>query len=388
MLVKSLPARIQIILNCTFILFLFLPLLIFTITPIDKISQSEKRQLAVFPKVNQLAFSLTDFSKKFESYWNDHFGLRENIIAFNSNIQQKIFKKSPVKTVIQGKNGWLFFNIPSIVSDYLGISLPSSETLSYWLQTIENREKWLKKHNIHYLLLPVPSKMNIYPEYLPARYSLFKQGDGKTSLDLFFDYLDTQSDFKSIVHLKPIYFKVKEKTLLYHKTDTHWTWSGAHLAYTETLKKLKIWYPELEILPPTSLKSSRYKHSGDLALMLGSKSISSEKSTLIRVRKNSCSGKVSKLPHHDPTATKRHPMITTCDKANLTAVVVHDSFGSKLNPFLSQHFSRVTYVSMKDFDWLKEFLLIEKPDVFIHEQAARQIDMMLYDSWHLKEMLN
>lgn len=377
---------IRRILNCSFILLLFTPLIIYAISPVEEISQSEKRKLATFPKVNLQTFSIGSFSKKFESYWNDHFGLREYLIAINSMLQNDILNTSPVKYVIRGQEGWLFFNLQSVVSDFLGIHPPSQATLKKWTTTLENREKWLKIHNINYLLLPVPSKMNIYSEYLPNRYSLFRNNTGKTSFDLLFDHLKVKSDFSGIIQLKPIYLKEKTNDQLYYKTDTHWTWFGAHLAYIETIKKLNRWYPYLEALPESAIKLEGEKRQGDLAVMLGKKNFKTEISQRIQI-KNSCSSKMFKLPGHNGSETKRYPMVTTCETGNLTAVVSYDSFGPELFPYFSNLFQRVIYVSRRDFDWLKEFLLREKPDVFIQQQAARQIGNILNDSWELAEEL-
>ncbi len=367
--------------NFAFVLFLFVPLVVCILLPTSEVSLSEKRKLAPFPALESL--SLKTFTKQFESYWNDHFGFRGALIGINTTLQTKIFKKSPVRMVIKGNEGWLYFNIRSITLDFLGLSLPNKSDLEMWANNVKERDAWLTENNIHYVLLPVPSKMHIYPEYLPYRYSFFRQGDGKTSLDLILEYLNKKENSFKLLSLKNIYLKEKQTDQLYHKTDTHWTYRGAYLAYLEIMRKIQTWYPEIKPIEDTNMRSKRYKLRGDLAIMMGGRKVSSEES-LKYIINESCTGDMYKLPNHDPKTTQRHPMVTHCDTGKLTAVIVSDSFGSKLTPFLAQHFKKTIYVSMRDFVWLKEFLPKEKPDLFIHEQAARQLSGMLQDTWNLK----
>ncbi len=371
-------------LNCGFVLFLFLPLFIFAISPVREVSQSEKRKLAQFPKTELSSFSLRGFSKQFESYWNDHFGLRDKLVAFNGTLYREVFNKSFTKEVIQGKDGWLFFNYKSSVYDFLGMTAPTETTLRYWTTTLENREKWLLQHDIHYLVLPVPNKINIYSEYLPARYTFFRKGKNNTNLYRLFDYLEKNSNFSSIINLTPLYLKEKKNNQMYFKTDSHWTRQGAYLAYVEMIKKLNVWYPEIRVIPYTSLTHTKTQKKGDLANMMGTTPREQYKNVKIQ---NSCSGKMFKLPNHDPSTTKRHPQVTTCDKAELTAVVTYDSFGRFLFPYYAEHFRRVTYVSRYDTVWLKKFLQEEKPDVFIHQRTARKVGQILTDEWGLAEEL-
>lgn len=372
---------IRKIFNCGFVLFLFVPLFIYAISPVKEISLSEKRKLTRFPEIDLQSFSLTNFTRKLEAYWNDHFGLRDDLITFNTKLQQRLFSKSSVEKVIQGKEGWLFLNLDSIVSDFLGMNPPTEETLQTWTTTLEKREEWLAKHGIHYLVLPVPNKMNIYPEYLPARYTFFRQGDNKTNLDHLLDYSRKHSSFTGIIELSPVFFEKKKKRQLYYRGDSHWNERGAYLAYLEIIQKMKRWYPELSALSYSAVKRKKMKEKGDLANMMGK--VASAEQPQTKQDESACSGKMFKLPNHDPATTQRHPQVTTCEKAELTAVITYDSFLRFLVPHLSASFKRVTYVSRRDIAWLKNFLLKEKPDVFIHERVARKLEEVVHDDWGL-----
>lgn len=375
------------VINLSFVVILLIPVLVTFTLPAKEISLSENRKLADFPQFKRSSFTNGDFKKQFEQYWNDHFGLREKLVSANSYIQQKLFGKSPISKVIKGRDGWLYLNLSSTVSDYLGYSPQSEKTLHSWSQTLKNRESWLNSLGIQYFVLPAPSKLNVYPEYLPARYSFFRKNKSRTRLEQLLMYLDENSGFANIIDLRDAFSAGKTTDQLYFKTDTHWTWKGAYLAYKEVMMKLQRYYPELAIIPISALKLKNTARNGDLARILGTVNYSPESTQTIEI-KNSCSSEMFKLPGHNPKTTKRHPMVTTCDKAKLSAVVTYDSFGAFLFPYYSEHFSKVTYVSRYDSVWLKSYLEKERPDVFIHQRVARKLEGILYDSWGLDNNLD
>jgi alginate O-acetyltransferase complex protein AlgJ len=53
------------------------------------------------------------------------------------------------------------------------------------------------------------------------------------------------------------------------------------------------------------------------------------------------------------------------------AIVFRDSFGSRLVPFLSEHFSRVVYLWQNDFD--ADIVEREHPDIVIQEIVGRHL---------------
>jgi hypothetical protein len=64
------------LLIATFIIGLFLPLVL---THNRKESATEKRKLAEFPELKWDQKSMTKFPSQFESFFNDHFGLRDQL---------------------------------------------------------------------------------------------------------------------------------------------------------------------------------------------------------------------------------------------------------------------------------------------------------------------
>ena len=95
------PAAISVI----FLLFLLLPFCLFMVGPRKEISEAEKRKLAVFPEIVPTMTGLAEFPKKFDAFYRDHFGLRDNLIRLYNIISLKVFQVSPSDFVLKGREG-------------------------------------------------------------------------------------------------------------------------------------------------------------------------------------------------------------------------------------------------------------------------------------------
>jgi hypothetical protein len=72
-----------------------------------------------------------------------------------------------------------------------------------------------------------------------------------------------------------------------------------------------------------------------------------------------------------PTAEEGR-LVTEIPRSTLPrALVVRDSFASRLVPFLSEHFSRAVYLWQNDF--IPDDVLKSKPDVVIQEIVGRHL---------------
>ena len=72
------------------------------------------------------------------------------------------------------------------------------------------------------------------------------------------------------------------------------------------------------------------------------------------------------------------PMAYDCPTKSLRLVMLHDSFGKWLRPFLPEHFQRSVFVWQHDLpiSVFKAVVLKEKPDVVIEEIVERMIYYM------------
>ncbi len=90
-----------------FILLLYSPF-IYNISGIKIVDSSEQRTLIKKTIVN--INSLASFPNRYEKYFDDNFGLKNELIELNNILHVKLLGVSPVDKVTIGKNGWLFYS--------------------------------------------------------------------------------------------------------------------------------------------------------------------------------------------------------------------------------------------------------------------------------------
>src|SRR5271154_6088594 len=75
---------------------------------------NENRNLARFPTFNHTVGGMRDFVAGLESYYNDHFGFRHQLIAWNNLWKFVLFDESTLPDVVSGGEGWLYFSGPGM----------------------------------------------------------------------------------------------------------------------------------------------------------------------------------------------------------------------------------------------------------------------------------
>ena len=128
-----------------------------------KVSETEKRTLAQFPKIingGDGKFN-HNFPQEFNSWINDNIGFREFFGKINAKINFDLMKSSPSNSVHIGKNGWLFYTNDNNI-DIASGEYPIDEKI---LLDIKNEQEAIQKalaeKGIEYVLVLTPSKVSI-----------------------------------------------------------------------------------------------------------------------------------------------------------------------------------------------------------------------------------
>lgn len=230
----------------------------------DVESVIEKRTLANFPSLHTAEGEWnSSFIQDFENWFNDHVGLRQLLFEGNSRLMYDLFDTSAISKVEVGKEGWLYYtegsNLEIAAGLYPGLEEKDLEVLCAKLCMIRD---YLAEQGIDYVLFFPPSKVSIYPEYIPGDFSV-----RKTPVDIVEDYLETHSDLK-VIRLKEDLLKAKTESeeLLYFKTDTHWNAYGTYVGYQTIIRQLKDW--GMIQSDPAEVKLIREDTIRDLSKML------------------------------------------------------------------------------------------------------------------------
>jgi alginate O-acetyltransferase complex protein AlgJ len=360
--VDGLFAKLTIV---AFVIVLWLPLVRMNVSVSRDRENPEKRVLASKPGIDQLVPGrMQRFGRLFERYFNDNFGFRNTLIRINSILNMRTFGISPIRSVVAGEEGWLFYNNPDdgvSLNDYYGLASFNAAELSVLKRNITSMRRELAKRNVLFLFVMPASKHTIYPEYLPSRLGMMK---GAVSRADQVDVAWTSGDGKSddfFIDLRPSFVEAK-KTFpypLYYRLDSHWNDFGAFLCYREIMKRVRRSYPGTKTLDFSEyeISMSEKTGSGDLAHMMNMRGLLRDTEVTLKrigLRGDKERGRV-------PAASK--------------ALLFGDSFADRLKPYLVDTFPTCVCYGSQFID----LRAVEKnePDVVILEITERYLGELL-----------
>ena len=369
-----------------FVIILITPLIVWFVNNDENISATEKRELLQQPSIISFNHLINAYPNQFERYFNDQFGWRDQLVYYHNLLKLRLFDISPNIWVIAGLDGWFFFNDHGSYQDYLPSYLLDELHLERYVQILIDRSDWLESMGSHYLVLPIPNKVDVYTEYLPARIGQYKKTG---QYDQLVRKLKKNGQFELFVDVKASLMEAKQSHQVYFKSDTHWNEIGVAAVYAQMAKRLAKWFPKIKPLNVSSTNEGE-KYSGDLVHMLNlQQSIYETKSSV--QWKPQCNVKVEKqynlierLDDYQNMPKPYYPTTGGCAKGENKALVIHDSFGEYLRPLLSQHFETVIYSPYIEFNELIPLIELEKPDVVIDMRVARNFKSLLQSNSELK----
>ncbi|MCE5335027.1 MAG: hypothetical protein LLG06_10620 [Desulfobacteraceae bacterium] len=318
---------------------------------------AEKRELAKPPQWTTTAIS--KLPGECESYFQDHFGFRPEMIRWNNILRIGAFGVSPAISVVVGKDSWLFY-CPEILSDgnsvndFMG-SIPLSDAdMEGFREKLEQTARKFAENGIVYILAIAPNKISLYDEYLPDR---IRECAGRTRLDQFMEYMAKNSSLK-VLDLRGPLREEKKNHPTFWATDTHWNSYGAYVGYREIMKRLSESYPTAKAVPIKGEVSVRERpNGGDLAQILFIHDRSPEKNdTALSLDSNTRPARFRKL------------------------LFRHDSFGDGLYPYLQMHFENIS--SLPPFaPFFFNELLADPPDIVLHIFVERYLPQAIHDDF-------
>lgn len=206
----------------------------------------ENRVLASRPIMPQDAKAWLAFPAQMDAYVNDHFGLRQSLIAWHNQARYLLLNEAASPQLSVGKNGFLFFNAheaahPRRMSDFLcGQFLRQTggqAIVEELAQEVHATMQQAMRQHARTSLAFVPTKPVLYPENLPA-WMQEECAKGTPTLPAFLRQL-AKLDQINLMEAQPVNQAVsyplaamqaqKEVQLLYPKPNFHWHGKGAQV---------------------------------------------------------------------------------------------------------------------------------------------------------------
>jgi hypothetical protein len=328
---------------------------------------NENREMAPPARWTGTWQSATEFPDAFIRWFEDHFGMRAQLVRWFGESRWFLLGVSPSSAVVKGRDGWLYYADDGGLDDYIRKDPLKPAELDAWREALERADDWLRRRHIAFVFTVAPDKHVIYPENLPS--SIRPTASASRTDQIYAALASTRV---TTVDLRVPLLEAKSRERVYYITDTHWNDRGALVAYQAIIETARRLVPAV----PQAWGQHDFIPAGqdvpgkDLAGMLGLRRVLHE-TDLRLIPRRARRARVVEPPGEEPTSELGSLVTEINDFSLPRAVIFRDSFGSRLVPFLSEHFSRAAYFWQNDFD--AEVVLREHPDIVIQEIVGRHL---------------
>lgn len=200
-------------------------LMVYGITAVSIVSEDkgysavENRVLQKFPKISKKRIFNGKFQEKYEVYLSDQFPARDGWIQIKSQAE-KLAGKTEANGVYFGKDGYLLEKYTKEDFDEKQVK-KNIRALQEFVEALQAGE--LTKKSVDTKVMFVPSKTEIYQDYLP----LFAQSYDES---VMYEKIKKALPENVLVSAAET-LKQHKQEQLYYRTDHHWTTFGAWYGY-------------------------------------------------------------------------------------------------------------------------------------------------------------
>ncbi len=318
--------------------------------------------MAVFPTLITENGINASYGKSFESWFDDRFFLRKQIIHLFDKYRCSFASDETPKALI-GKDGWVFYKSDNSISNYQNATLLSQDELEKITANLNDIQNFAKQNNQRFVFLIGPDKNKVYGEFFSEKYKKQRPDSESRTIQLL-NYLKLHSDVRAIYPLDVIKAN-KDEGLLYYKDDTHWDDLGAYLAYKEMMQVIG----EKPVFVDFQLKARRGK--GDMSSM-----IQLEPSVYLRLEYPTIATPLSgQCKMIEKSTDDAGSLFCTNSEGKGKAVVLGDSFSEALLPYWAATFKEV---SLHKHHYIRDITPSElkQYDVIILEKVERGIPQL------------
>lgn len=361
---------LNILTKYIFLVLISIPLIDYIIDVLPDNINNENRVLSNDFKEEGIIRNVYGVVSNYENNFNGRFLLVNGYIK----LKKLIPDNSPLpQKVLIGKEGYYYLVNYNSMDDYRNVSRWEKDEMENLVTKLESNQKMLDSLHIPYIIVVVPEKQQIYPEYLPDNISKIQ---GLSRFEQFKNYIQTNNSSLNVIDLSTVLHLNKSKKL-YFKKESHWNYEGGYIGYKTVMDYI---YHHFNIPYDSDRKyiaRVEQENDLDLAKVMGESFYASE-----TTKKYYPADSIT-LQDFDPEfevtdyIKRRKPdyiigKINTEGKGKL--LMFRDSYAALWSDYFSHDFNRSVFVWKYAFD--RDMILKFKPDIVIHEVAQRHLEYL------------
>lgn len=174
--------------------------------------------------------SESGFAHKYESYFNDNYGLRDFFIKLKNQLDMWLFNTS--EEVLIGEDGWLFYR--KLYERDMRKLEGAPELAPIIVERLARLNTELGQQGVKLILVPCPAKTTLYREHVPTGYPV---PPDQTVFQHYRRLLRSHPEI-SVVDVQGILEQLKSRMRVFHKTDFHWTDPAGAVVWKDLHKRL------------------------------------------------------------------------------------------------------------------------------------------------------
>ncbi len=324
--------------------------------------------------------NLDIFPKEFNKYYNDNFSFRSPLLNLYHHIKFFYFKVSPhPNQTIVGNNNW-FFLAKKEKDIYEGKLSFSDEDLENFEKEWNMRKKYLDSLNIKYCWVIAPFKHHIYSEYLP--FNIVNRNNKKRVDQLIDRFQESLPDL--IIDPTPELLTAKKNQKLFYQLDNHWNFTAGYITSKLILSKIKSDFPDVKIgdIPTYDWKDSTIQFGIHYSVIGIEKLYETDKFPIINNQLSVKTKKYGFPPFKNFPYPKSYEMrySNNSDTSGLKILVIRDSFGTQIIPFLKEPFKESLFIfDSWQYSLNKPIIEIVKPDIVVFIALETHIKNIIAD---------
>lgn len=323
---------------CIFLLTLCTPVLLMLTADSEPVPRLRKK--AVYD-VDQTSIFYR-YIRRHKEQFEENFPLRGWMIQLNGFLKVGVLHSSSSHRVIPGKHSWLFYAGEDEIPCILRTRPMNQYLLSRFARLLNMRRKWLEASGRRYLVVIIPDKHTVYPEFLPDSLST---RFGRSRAKQVRDYLREHHPGILLLHPETDIRNRRAGFHTYFQDDTHPNQLGSFRVYQNILKVIEQLVPAVKAIAESEISiRAAAPTEGDLSALLGFTPQQRESQPEIELPERAREVQIT------PSRTALNarlvtPLVVTRNPNGeiKSAVIFRDSFMSAVIPFLSVHFREARY---------------------------------------------